>query len=81
DRLVLVRSPTQVVAAEIIDFKTDAIDDHPEMVEHRTQAYAPQLNAYREAVSDLFSLPFSGVSAKLAFLSVGRTVEVPLTSA
>jgi ATP-dependent exoDNAse (exonuclease V) beta subunit len=77
DRLVLLSDGEDVVAAEIIDFKTDRIDNQPgrslaEKIEH----YRPQMAAYKETVAKLFELPADFVAARLAFIQADEVVSV-----
>ncbi len=77
DRLVLLSDGEDVVAAEIIDFKTDRIDNQPgrslaEKIEH----YRPQMAAYKETVAKLFELPAEFVAARLAFIQADEVVSV-----
>ncbi len=54
DRLVLLEDGGRVVAAEIIDFKTDAFDaQDQQQLSAKIAFYAPQLQAYRRAVQQM----------------------------
>ncbi len=66
DRLVLVWSDDQVIAADVMDFKTDQVDS-PQALPARYQFYAPQLTAYREAVAGMLRIPLGHVRARLVF--------------
>ena len=58
--------------AEVIDFKSDVVDPGDEAgLEQLVGIYAPQLEAYREAVAGIFGLPGDAVRAKLVFLRAG----------
>jgi ATP-dependent helicase/nuclease subunit A len=73
DRLVLVRcaprgtgGPGPLMAAEILDFKTDTISGDPaDGLVQLTERYAPQLDAYRRSVAQLTGLPLDRVFARL----------------
>ena len=72
DRLVLLYDGDQLVAADIIDYKTDALGEGdpraaPRLVEH----YRPQLDAYRRAVARMFRLPADHICARLLLVSTG----------
>ena len=68
DRLVLGRDAQgEVVLAQVIDYKTDRIDG-PQRLRERMEHYAPQLDAYRFAVAQLYGLPTDHVHTKLLFL-------------
>ncbi len=75
DRLVLWSSADRIVAAEIIDFKTDAITDRASL-DARVAAYRPQLDSYRRAVAQLFGLAVDRVAAKLLFVQTDELIEV-----
>ena len=75
DRLVLWSSADQLVAAEIVDFKTDAIIDRASL-DARVAGYRPQLAAYRRAVAQLFGLGVDRVAAKLLFVEAAEIIEV-----
>ncbi len=74
DRLVLVERHGQPVAAEIIDFKTDDLGTASESLAEKVESYRMQMESYRQAVSQLFGIPMTQVSARLCFLSTGAIV-------
>jgi len=77
DRVVWLGEGERMVAADVIDFKTDGIrpgDDAA--LAARTEHYRPQLEAYRQAVARLARLPAERVAARLLFTSAGRVVEI-----
>jgi ATP-dependent helicase/nuclease subunit A len=73
DRLVWIYQEERLVAAEIIDFKTDmlAADDSRRLAE-RVEFYRPQMAAYRRAVSQLAGLPGDCVAVRLLFVQADR---------
>jgi ATP-dependent exoDNAse (exonuclease V) beta subunit len=75
DRLVLWSSGDRIVAAELFDFKTDAVADDSSFAE-RVELYRPQLASYRRAVAQLFGLSSEDVAAKLVFVHRGEVVDV-----
>lgn len=75
DRLVLWASGDQVVAAELFDFKTDAVPDKPSLAA-KVETYRPQLDAYRGAVAQIFKLSPDQITAKLVFVQSGDVVPV-----
>ena len=83
DRLVLVYEGDVLVAADVIDFKSDPVTD--QTLGSRIQHYRPQLNAYRQAVSRFTKLPVDRISARLVFVETGQVVIVdqgaPVTKA
>ena len=77
DRLVLMRQDTKIVAADIIDFKTDAVSaDDKRSLDEKIAFYRPQLEAYRRAVAKMTGLDAERISARLLFVTAGmaRTV-------
>lgn len=77
DRLVLIIRDEQVVGAEIIDFKTDALlADDDGGIEKTVEHYRPQQEAYRIAVSRLFDLPNSQIRLRLLLVSPGLVREL-----
>ena len=72
DRLVTIRRDNHPIAAEIIDFKTDAVaPDDTAAIASKVDFYRPQLSAYRSAVCAVLGLEASQVSAKLLFVRAG----------
>jgi RecB family exonuclease len=77
DRLVLLRRDGQVVAAEILDFKTDAmLKDDDGALQDLIAAYRDQMKAYARAVGLMYRLPADRISTRLVLLSTGKVVEV-----
>ena len=77
DRLVTVYRQGRAVAAEIMDFKTDALAaDDPEALARKVEFYRPQLSAYRSAVCSMLQQDASRVRAKLLFVGPGIVAEV-----
>ena len=80
DRLVLMKNGDSVLAADIIDFKTDAVDAGDEAaLTAKVEHYRPQLEAYRAAVARMFQLSKDRAASRLLFVdaatvrSVGHT--------
>jgi len=79
DRLVLQYDDSdaqpRVIAADVIDFKSDRIETDEEL-DARVEYYAPQLAAYREAVSAMYGLLNKQITTRLLFVHNGvvRTV-------
>jgi ATP-dependent helicase/nuclease subunit A len=77
DRIVWLGDRDRLVAADVIDFKTDDIapgDDQG--LAARTAHYRPQLEAYRKAIARLGGLPLESIAARLAFTCAGSVVDV-----
>ncbi|MCH2181865.1 MAG: UvrD-helicase domain-containing protein [Mariniblastus sp.] len=77
DRLVLIYNGANLIAADLIDFKTDQVTE--ENMGQRVEYYRPQLNAYRMAVSRFCHLPIERVTARLLFVASDRRVDIELT--
>jgi len=75
DRLVLLKCGEQIVAADTIDFKTDHVEDQAE-IDAKVTFYRGQLQAYRDAVGEIFGLDQAQIATRLAFLGPGRVVDV-----
>ena len=69
DRLVLLYHDNRVVAAEILEYKTDVWEGkRPETFTDKATFYAPQIQAYRLAVARLTGLAVDRIAAQLVFL-------------
>lgn len=78
DRLVLFRRADRVVAAEVLDFKSDALfGDVPAHTARLAAHYAPQLDCYARAVALIHDLPRAAISTRLVFLTTREAVSVP----
>ena len=75
DRLVAARSGEGYVAAEIVDYKTDA-DVPGEAPAARVERHREQLEFYRDAAAHLLEIPASAVRTRLLFLQSGECVEL-----
>jgi len=74
DRLVSIRRNGQVVAAEILDFKTGK--PRTDRVGDRIDEYRSQMEAYRHAVAAMFALPPERCTAVLLFVEMGLVVRL-----
>ena len=79
DRLVLVYENDVLVAADVIDFKSDAIGQHE--LAAKVATYSPQLSAYREAISISLGIPLASISTRLAFISTGDVIHLDMIEA
>jgi ATP-dependent helicase/nuclease subunit A len=75
DRLTLYSRDGRLIAADILDYKTDAVTAPGEIAD-RMATYRPQLEAYRRAISSLTSLPSQRVSTRLLFVEAGVIVPI-----
>lgn len=77
DRMVLIYLDNQLVACDIIDFKTDtfAFDD-PQALQDKVQFYSDQLESYRRVVARLYRIPVAHVVTRLFMLGAGRITNV-----
>ncbi len=82
DRLVVLWHAGQPIAAEIIDYKTDArspsesIDD---WVDERVEHHRPQLEVYAQVVAKMYQLPADRIACYLVLLSGDRFAKCPLS--
>jgi len=75
DRLVVVKSGKgEVSRVEILDFKSGGARDDLEL-ERKTERYLPQIEAYRSAVAQIFSIDRSSITARLCFIELGKEVS------
>ncbi len=69
DRLVLIVDGDRVIAADIIEFKTDLIDPSDrQSIESKIDQYGPQLFAYQQAIAAAHGLESEMVATRLAFV-------------
>jgi len=82
DRLVTVWDRERLIAAEILDFKTDAIAHHDQYaLSEKVRFYTPQLQAYCQAVQKLTASGLPQTSAKLVLLEAGLVIPIPIEGA
>ena len=74
DRLVMIYEAQRLIAADVIDYKTDHVDS--ENLKDKIEFYAPQLNAYRRCVSQLFGLSPESIGCKLLFTATDQIVSL-----
>jgi len=76
DRVVLVPGGSTPDEAEVLDFKTDAIDPaHSDRLGKAAETYREQLEVYRRAVAAAYRIPLERVRGTLVFLAAGQAVE------
>ncbi len=82
DRLAILMQDGQPVAAELFDFKTDAVDPQMSLwwLEDRVQAHRPQLALYAQIVSQLLGLPEHRIATFLVMLGSNDLVRVDHTA-
>ena len=76
DRLVTISSEGKILAADIIDFKTDSLPNDLIAINDRVDYYRGQLQAYRMAASKFLSIEPERITARLALLRLGKVVDV-----
>lgn len=77
DRLVLIERGGRIVAAEILDFKTDVFDlVTADTARQRRAGYHEQMRLYRQAVAHVYDLPRNQIGARLLYLASGEVEEV-----
>ncbi len=75
DRLVLIFLDNQLMACDVVDFKTDTLDPrNPAAVSEKVNYYRSQLDSYRRVVSQLYRLPVQRISTRLFMVGAG-TIE------
>jgi hypothetical protein len=74
DRLVLSLRDGVPVGATIIDFKTGAKDSPREVLEAKIAGYRSQLEAYGDAVAEMFTISREAVRLELLFVDRGEVV-------
>lgn len=86
DRLVLLRDAGRVVGAEILDYKSDRLEDcdsHDTILEKHAllfEKYFGQLREYEKVVRRWYHLRPEMIAKKLLFVSSGIVVPVPPTT-
>lgn len=88
DRLVVLYEGTRVIGADIIDYKTDHIDEWnnfgeksdsetiPPQALELLKIYTGQLHEYQSAVMRLYHLPANKISCRCAFVSHGKIFDL-----
>jgi ATP-dependent helicase/nuclease subunit A len=77
DRLVLAVRGDKVVAADVLDYKTDRLaGDRSDWIDGRIAQYRSQLHDYRRAVMHCFSVPEAAVATRLVLLEADAVVSV-----
>jgi len=77
DRIVWLNDGDQTVAADVIDYKTDALTPgDAAALAARIEHYRPQLEAYRQAAARLARVPPDRIAARLVFTVIGQVAEV-----
>jgi len=74
DRVVLRREGGRVVDADIVDFKTDRVDEAA--LAARVEAYRPQMEAYRRVLARMTELSAARIRLRLAFLAPDTVVDL-----
>ena len=77
DRLVLIKRGGKLVAADILDYKTDAIPpgDNAALAA-KIEFYRPQMESYRVAVSKIYGLAERAIGLSLLFLHRGDVCPI-----
>lgn len=74
DRLVTISRGPLVLAADIIDFKTDSLPNDLIAVNERVAYYRGQMETYMQAVEKFYQLSRERISAKIVLLKLGRVI-------
>ena len=77
DRLILILDSERVIAAEVLDYKTDtwAINS-PEVEGEKVDFYRAQIDAYRRVVTIMTGLEAEQIACRLLFVCQGKVVVV-----
>jgi ATP-dependent exoDNAse (exonuclease V) beta subunit len=75
DRLVLGRRGGEIVWADVLDYKTDRVDEAA--LDERTAYYRPQLESYGRVVAAQTGLAADTIRLRLVFLEPGRVIDLP----
>ncbi|WP_158265438.1 UvrD-helicase domain-containing protein [Blastopirellula marina] len=73
DRLTLIQQNGKLVAADVIDFKTDQFEGEEGLAE-KVLHYRPQIDSYRRAAAKMFQLPLTSIRGALFFVHGPRVV-------
>jgi ATP-dependent exoDNAse (exonuclease V) beta subunit len=77
DRIVWISHGGRTVAADLIDFKTDAINPKDTAaLDKLTEHYRPQIEIYRRAAARLASIPEECIAARLVLANAGCVRDV-----
>jgi ATP-dependent exoDNAse (exonuclease V) beta subunit len=78
DRLVTICDKERLIAADVLDFKTDAISAHDQhALSEKVRFYRPQLQAYCQAVTKMAGGELKQISANLVLLEAGVVIPIP----
>ncbi|MBW3599411.1 MAG: UvrD-helicase domain-containing protein [Planctomycetes bacterium] len=75
DRVVQIYDADQLIAADLIDFKTDVLRNK-KALDDRIKFYQPQLDAYRRALAKMLRLPPAHIAARMLFVTRGAIAAV-----
>ncbi len=73
DRLVLIYDGETLLAADVIDIKTDVLKTK-NALDERVEYYRPQIEAYRRSLASAFSLSLEQITARMVFVHRGVAV-------
>ena len=76
DRVVWVYQGSQLIAADIIDFKSNVVD--VDNLQSRIEYYQPQMEIYRRAVSQFAKIPIERIATRLVFSDPRQVVNLEL---
>ena len=76
DRVVWVYQGSQLIAADIIDFKSNAVD--ADNLQSLIEYYQPQMEVYRRAVSQFAKIPMDRIATRLVFSDSKQVVNLEL---
>ena len=80
DRLILFSKDDEIIAADIVDFKTDSVGSDPDILDRRILHYQPQIFAYRKAISQMHRLSQAAIGSRLLFTDPAKEAVIPSPS-
>ena len=66
----------EIIAADIVDYKTDVLGEMNELLSDRTCHYQPQIAAYKATIAQMLKIDVSFISARLLFVTAGLHVPI-----
>ena len=78
DRLVVRKHGDRVMDAEVLDYKTDTVDE--KSLADKVERYRPQLEAYRRAVARLLGVETDKIKTQVVFVRPGWVIDLPYPS-
>ncbi|MDR1922848.1 MAG: UvrD-helicase domain-containing protein [Planctomycetaceae bacterium] len=84
DRLVIERDKGQIIKMEVIDFKTDRLEngvDEESFLAERKKIHAAQMESYRKGMAKLYNITPDKINTTLVFTNIGKFTSIKETPA